>query len=246
MSRNTESGVALYTRKILIQSKCDQLLPKWLRFVKGVVDSEDIPLNLSRELLQNNVLIRKLQTVLKNRFLRFLQEGARKKPEDYLAFYEGYSLFLKEGVLVTENQNEKEKIATLLRFETSILSGSSQKISLAQYVQQMPPDQKEIFYLAAPNRQLAENSPYFEAMQSNNVEVLFCYEPYDEVVLIQLGSFMGKSIVSAEKEMRDDKKGDNQADLGADSLLRTQIDEMIPWMQTILQGKATNIKVSLK
>lgn len=109
LSRDTDVGVALYTRKILIQSKTDQLLPKWLRFVKGVVDSEDIPLNLSRELLQNSSLIRKLRNVLTNRVLRYLHERSTKEPEEFESFYRDYGLFLKEGIVTSEQHNEKVK-----------------------------------------------------------------------------------------------------------------------------------------
>lgn len=107
LSRDTSVGVALYTRKILIQSKTDQLLPKWLRFVKGVVDSEDIPLNLSRELLQNSSLIRKLRNVLTNRILRYLHDRSTKEPEQFEQFYREYGLFLKEGIVTSDSQTEK-------------------------------------------------------------------------------------------------------------------------------------------
>lgn len=107
LSRDTSVGVALYTRKILIQSKTDQLLPKWLRFVKGVVDSEDIPLNLSRELLQNSSLIRKLRNVLTNRILRYLHDRSTKEPEQFEQFYREYGLFLKEGIVTSDSHSEK-------------------------------------------------------------------------------------------------------------------------------------------
>uniref|UniRef100_A0A182SGG0 Heat shock protein 83 n=1 Tax=Anopheles maculatus TaxID=74869 RepID=A0A182SGG0_9DIPT len=106
MSRDADGGVALYTRKVLIQSKTENLLPKWLRFLKGVVDSEDIPLNLSRELLQNSALIRKLRTALTNRTLRFLHDRSQKEPESYDKFYKDYGLFLKEGIVTSQEQQE--------------------------------------------------------------------------------------------------------------------------------------------
>ncbi|GJQ69555.1 putative histidine kinase-like ATPases [Trypoxylus dichotomus] len=107
MSRDTTSTLALYSRKVLIKHKTDNILPKWLRFVKGVVDSEDIPLNLSRELLQNSALIRKLQNVLTRRILKFLSDEMKKKPEEYEKFYADYSLFLKEGIMMNHDQSEK-------------------------------------------------------------------------------------------------------------------------------------------
>lgn len=235
--------MALYTRKVLIKSKTDQLLPKWLRFVKGVVDSEDIPLNLSREMLQNSALITKIRNVLTNRVLRYLQERATKEPEEFAQFYEEYNIFLKEGI-VTADTSEKQELAKLLRFDTSLSpDGENSLVSLPDYVKRMPADQKDIYYIAAPSRALAQNSPYYEGLKAKNFEVLFCYDAYDELVLMQLQSFLGKNITSVEKEMRQDTSSDNLSNLGPDSLQQTQIDEIVPWIKTTLSGKVANVKV---
>lgn len=244
MSQHTEAGVALYTRKVLIQSKVDKLLPKWLRFVKGVVDSEDIPLNLSRELLQNSALIAKLRSVLTSRILRHLQECSKKEPVEYEEFYNEYNLFLKEGILTTFETKEREEIGKLLRFNSNHVENKTQKISLTEYVARMAEEQKVIYYLAAPNRELAESSPYFEGLKSKNVEVLFCYEPYDELVLSHLQSFAGKEIVSVEKEMRADTNATELNDLGPDSLLRSQINELTDWIKKQLEGKVAEVKAT--
>ena len=106
-SREGESGVALYCRKVLIQSKTENIVPKWLRFVQGVIDSEDIPLNLSRELLQDSAQIRKLRTVITNKFLRFLQDKAKKEERSFMEFYKDYGFFLKEGILTSTEQVSK-------------------------------------------------------------------------------------------------------------------------------------------
>lgn len=243
-SQTAESGVALYARKVLIQSRAEKLLPKWLRFVKGVVDSEDIPLNLSRELLQNSAIIHKLQTVLTNRVIKFLQEKSTKEPTEYMEFYNDYNLFLKEGVIVTENQKDREEVAKLLHFNTNKLSNSEQKIALIDYVKQMNDDQKEIYYLAAPNREIAETSPYFEAFKTNNIEVLFCYDPYDELLLMQLRSFMGKNIISVEKGMRNDTNTSDLSDLGPDSLRSTEINDLNDWIKSELSGKVVDVKAT--
>lgn len=107
LAREGETGVALYSRRVLIKNKTDNILPKWLRFVKGVVDSDDIPLNLSRELLQNSSLIRKLTSVLTGRILKFLQDQAKKNPENFEKFYADYGIFLKEGIITNQDQMEK-------------------------------------------------------------------------------------------------------------------------------------------
>lgn len=114
-----------------------------------------------------------------------------------------------------------------------------------QYVNTMKEDQKDIYYLAAPTRELAENSPYYEGLKKKETEVLFCYEPYDELVLLQLGMFMGKNLVSVEKEMRQDKGGDNLDNLSADSLRKSEIDDLGTWIKEKLSGKVTRVKVKM-
>ncbi|XP_077520855.1 TNF receptor associated protein 1 [Amblyomma americanum] len=196
------SGVSLYSRKVLIKPRAE-ILPKWLRFVKGVVESEDIPLNLSRELLQDSALIRKIRTVIVSRLIRHLARSAEREPESYGRFYQDYGVFLKEGILAAHEQAEKEEIAQLLRFQSS-QQPVGNTVTLTEYCSRMKEGQRDIYYLAAPSRQLAEASPYFEAVRSRDVEVLFCLEPYDELVLAQLRQFGRKSITSVEKEMRRD------------------------------------------
>jgi len=241
-SREAEAGVALYCRKVLIKSKADNLLPKWLRFVKGVVDSEDIPLNLSRELLQDSSLIRKLKQVLTNRVLRYLQERARKERKSYMDFYKDYSFFLKEGIVTSNDQYEKEEIAKLLRFECSSLP-SGETISIPEYTEKMKAGQREIFYLSAPSRQLAETSPYFESLKKDGTEVLFCYEPYDELVLMQLQQFDKKNVTSVEKEMR---AVGEEAVVTDDTLELKDQTDLTDWVKITLGQKAAKIKTTSK
>merc|ERR1712043_38197 len=204
----TGSGVALYCRKVLIKSKTENIEPKWMRFVKGAVDSEDIPLNLSRELLQDSSQIRRLKTVITNKFLRFLGDKAKKDSRSYLEFYKDYGFFLKEGIITGTEQYEKEEIAKLLMFESSS-EADGKLVSIPEYCSRMRPGQRDVYYLAAPSRQLAETSPYYEAMKKKDVEILFCYEPYDELVLMQLQQFDSKRLKSAETEMREDPKDED-------------------------------------
>ncbi|XP_044761878.1 heat shock protein 75 kDa, mitochondrial [Coccinella septempunctata] len=244
MSRETETGVALYTRKVLIKSKTNNILPKWLRFVKGVVDSEDIPLNLSRELLQNSALIRKLQTVLTGRVIKFLQEQQTKKPEEYEKFYNDYGIFIKEGIITNHDQLEKEEAAKLLLFESSQL-GDGKKCTLNDYISRTK-EEKTVFYLAAPSRALAEASPYYESLKKKQQEVLFCFEPYDELVLMQLQQFKGYKLISVEKDMRDDKEASDLTNLGEDSLKRSEINELSDWIKEKLSGKATTVNATTR
>ncbi|XP_034825688.1 heat shock protein 75 kDa, mitochondrial [Maniola hyperantus] len=245
LSRDSDVGVALYSRKILIKSKAENILPKWLRFVKGVVDSEDIPLNLSRELLQNSALIAKLRTVLTNRFLKFMVDTANKDPVGYDAFYKDYSLFFKEGIVTNQNPLEKEEIGKLLRFESSKLE-SGVKTSLADYNARQTNDQKNIYYLAAPSRELAQSSPYYESLKKRDVEVLFCYEMYDELVLLELKEFGGRSLVSVENDMQKDPADSSETIIGSDDLQQGQVNELVSFLKTNLSGKVFEVRTTQK
>ena len=210
--------------------------------MKGVVDSEDIPLNLSRELLQDSALIRKLRHVLTNRILRFLQERSVKETKSYLEFYKDYSFFLKEGIVTGTEQYEKEEISKLLRFECSSLP-AGETISIPEYVAKMKAGQRDIYYLCAPSRQLAETSPYFESLKKSETEVLFCYEAYDELVLMQLQQFDKKSLTSVEKEMR--AVGEEVVE-SEDSLKLTEQTDLTDWIKVTLGQKAAKVKTTSK
>ncbi|XP_041973532.1 heat shock protein 75 kDa, mitochondrial [Aricia agestis] len=245
LSRDSDVGVALYSRKILIKSKAENILPKWLRFVKGVVDSEDIPLNLSRELLQNSALIAKLRYVLTNRFLKFMVEMASKDPVGYDAFYKDYSLFLKEGIVTGQSPLEKEEIAKLLRFESSKLD-TGVKTSLAEYSSRQTNEQKSIYYLAAPSRELAQSSPYYESLKKKDVEVLFCYEMYDELVLLELKEFGGRALVSVENDMQKGPADNTESLIGSDDLQTSQVNDLISYLKTNLSGKVFDVRTTQK
>jgi TNF receptor-associated protein 1 len=192
----TDPGVNLYCRKILIKDRMPDLFPEWLRFLKGVVDSEDLPLNISRESMQDSALLEKINRVLTGRFLKFLDETAEKDAPLYETFYREYARFLKEGVAT--DFGHREALAKLLRYESSIVE-KGKLTSLAEYVNRMPSDQKEIYYLLAPSREAAESSPYFEVFQSRGFEVLFLQDPIDEFVMEHLHESGGKSIRAAEQ-----------------------------------------------
>lgn len=188
--------------------------------------------------------------MLTSRVLKFLLDRANKETEQYDKFYKDYGLFLKEGIVTSNEQGEKEDIAKLLRFESSKMP-ENEKISLNDYVKKLKEGQKDIYYLAAPSRTLAETSPYYESLKKNDFEVLFCYEPYDELVLMQLLQFNGHNLVSVEKEMRRNNAGeDSEKDfldnLGADSLSKNDIDDLIKFIKTKLSGKVFNVKTTSK
>ena len=171
--------------------------------------------------------MRKLKHVLTNRILRFLQDKSNKQRKSYMEFYKDYSFFLKEGIVTGTDQYEKEEISKLLRFECSSLP-AGETISIPEYAAKMQAGQRDIYFLCAPSRQLAETSPYFESMKKAGTEVLFCYEAYDELVLMQLQQFDKKSLTSVEKEMR--AKGEEVVE-SEDSLKLTEQTDLSDWVK---------------
>ena len=191
-----ESEVNLYCRKILIQPKAKGLFPEWLRFLKGVVDSEDLPLNISRETMQDSALLRKLNDVLTKRVIKWLEEESKADAEKYDKFFAEHGHCLKEGA--ANDWQHREGLSKLLRFESSFTE-KGKTTSLPDYVGRMPEEQKEIYYLTAPNREAAEASPYYEVFREKKYEVLFLYAPHDEFVMDHLREFDKKRLVAAEK-----------------------------------------------
>lgn len=246
VSREMGSSVSLYSRKVLIQTKAADILPKWLRFLRGVVDSEDIPLNLSRELLQESTLIRKLRDVLQQRLIKFFVDQSRKEPEKYSKFFEDYGLFMREGIVTSSEQDVKEDIAKLLRFESSALP-EGQLTNLTEYGSRMKPGTRNIYYLCAPNRHLAEHSPYFEAMRQKNMEVLFCYEQFDELTLLHLREFDKKKLISVETDIVVDQYKEEKYDDPrpvSERLTSEESENLMAWMRNALGTRVVNIKVT--
>uniref|UniRef100_A0A8D2LQI9 Heat shock protein 75 kDa, mitochondrial n=1 Tax=Varanus komodoensis TaxID=61221 RepID=A0A8D2LQI9_VARKO len=246
VSRELGSSVALYSRKVLILTKATEILPKWLRFLKGVVDSEDIPLNLSRELLQESTLIRKLRDVLQQRLIKFFIEQSKKDPEKYAKFFEDFGLFMREGIVTIAEQEVKEEIAKLLRYESSTLP-PGQLTSLSEYASRMPAGSRNIYYLCAPNRHLAEHSPYYEAMKKKDAEVLFCYEQFDELTLLHLRQFDKKKLMSVETDIVVDhyKEEKFEEHRPAEECLSSQdAEDLLAWMRNALGSRVATIKVT--
>jgi molecular chaperone HtpG len=231
-----DSEVNLYCRKVLIQAKAKGLFPDWLRFLRGVVDSEDLPLNISRETMQDTSLMQKLNQVLTSRFLKFLDEQSEKAAADYEKFYTEYQRFLKEGVVT--DFTHQESLGKLLRFESSTRA-KGQLTSLADYVKRMPADQKEIYCLLTPNRAAAEASPYFEVFRQRKFEVLFLYDPWDEFVIEHLRTFEGKTITLAEKAELDLSQAKKE-----DALPEDAAKSLAQWIKQTLGAKVGEVRIS--
>lgn len=235
----TEPGVALYCRKILIDSHPKDLLPEWLRFLKGVIDSEDLPLNISRETMQDSALVQKLNRLITRRFLKFLEEEAGRDAEGYMAFFKEFGFFLKEGAAT--DFGHKEQLTKLLRFESS-LTEAGKLTSLADYVSRMKEGQSEIYYLIAPSRDAIEHGPYLEAFKLRNLEVLFLYEPVDEFVMNSLNEFEGKKLVSSDRQ--DLKLEDISPPADEEPLPEDEVKKLSLWLRDTLGDRVAEVSGS--
>jgi TNF receptor-associated protein 1 len=236
MSR-TEPEVHLYCRKVLIQPKAKGLFPDWLRFLKGVVDSEDLPLNISRETMQDTSLVQKLNRVLTGRFIKFLEEQSEKDAVAYDKFFGEYGRFLKEGVIT--DFNHRDALGKLLRYESSTVP-KGERTALAEYVKRMPSEQTEIYYIIAPNREAAEASPYFEVFSAKKFEVLFLYDPWDEFVMEHLHEFEKKPLRSAEKaDIKLEESEKKEGELSTDDA-----EALAKWIKETLGDRVSEVRVS--
>ena len=193
-----EHGVSLCAKRVLVQNDCRELVPEYLRFLRGLVDSEDLPLNVSRETLQDNTVIRRIRTSLVKAVFDRLDQLAKDQPEDFQTFYAQFGQMLKEGAIV--DPANRERIAKLLRFASSHSEDPEARTSLDDYIARMPEDQKRIYYLGGPDLASIRKSPNLEIFRRRGLEVLFLTEPIDEFVMNALGSYGGKPLTSIDSD----------------------------------------------
>ena len=232
-----EPSVSLYCRKVLIDAAPKDILPEWLRFLKGVVDSEDLPLNISRETMQDKALIEKLNKVITKKFLRFLDDESKSRPDAYLEFYREFGIFLKEGAAL--DYTHREQLTKLLRFESS-LTEKGKTTSLADYVSRMGAEQKEIYYLSGVTRAAIESGPYLEAFKARNLEVIYCTEAVDEYVMNNVREFDGKNLKGADHS--DVKLSDLPKPEGA--LSEADTKTLTSWLKDTLGDRVADVKAS--
>ena len=195
--RNVRRGVKLYVRRVFIMDDAEHLMPAYLRFVRGVIDSADLPLNISREILQENRQIQSIRTGAVRRVLDLLAGIAKDEPEKYTKFWDSFGRVLKEGVV--EDDRNREAIAKLLRFATTHESGDAQAVSLEDYVARMKEGQKAIYYITADGYRTARNSPHLEVFDKHGLEVLLLADPIDEWLVMHLTEFDDKPLTSVMK-----------------------------------------------
>lgn len=203
-NNDPKAHINLYVQRVFISNEFDNLLPGYLRFVKGVVDSSDLPLNVSREILQENPLLEKIRKNLVGRILKTLEQMKTKDYDKFLKFHQEFGSTLKEGL--QSDWENREKIADLLLFETTA-KPAGEKTCFADYVEKMAEGQEEIFYLAGENRAAIENAPYLEAFKAEGKEVLLMTDPIDDFVIPQLMEYKGKKLKAVNKgEIKEDKE----------------------------------------
>lgn len=195
--RNVRRGVKLYVRRVFIMDDAEHLMPAYLRFVRGVIDSADLPLNISREILQENRQIQSIRTGSVKRVLDLLGGIARDEPDKYATFWEHFGRVLKEGVV--EDDRNREQIAKLLRFASTHDAGDAQTVSLDDYVGRMKDGQKDIYYITADGYRTARNSPHLEVFDKHGLEVLLLADPIDEWLVMHLTEYDGTPLTSVMK-----------------------------------------------
>ena len=234
-SAEGKRGVRLFAKRVFILEDCEDVLPTWLRFVRGVVDSDDLPLNVSRELLQDSAVVRTIRKQVIKKTLDRLDEMASGAPADYAAFWANFGVVLKEGIAI--DGEHRDKLAELSRFAST---QGEEPTSLADYLKRMPEGQPAIYYAIGAARRALEGSPYLESLKKRGFEVLLLTDPVDEWTVDALSTYQGKPLVSA---MRADLKLDGESKPD-DKRSNGDLQALCDRIQTFLKERVGEVRVS--
>lgn len=238
--REQTSGLRLYVQRVFIMDEADKLMPRYLRFVRGVVDSADLPLNVSREILQSNKVLDAIRSGSVKKVLGMLKGLAEDEPEKYSEFWGQFGQVLKEGP--GEDFGNKDDIAKLLRFASTLSDTEDQSVSLEQYVERMKEDQDKIYYITADSFAAAKGSPHLELLRKKEIEVLLLFDRVDEWLMSHMNEFDGKSFVSAAKG--DLGLEDSEEDKKALEDSAKEAEGLVERIKKILDEKVEEVKVS--
>lgn len=242
LSPETQHGVRLYVRRVFIMDNCEELLPRWLRFVRGVIDSDDLPLNVSRELLQDSAIVRTIKKQVIRRVLDLLGELAEQRNDEYLDFFRKFGGVLKEGLHF--DPSHKDKLGKLVRYESSKGDGL---VSLDQYLARMPEGQGQIFYAIGPTKSLLEHSPQLEGLKQRGYEVLFMTDGVDQWAVEGLGEYQDKKLVNAmEADLKLDADAEPKKDGEAEAKKQEDSDlaPLLGRCKEILSEHVSEVRIS--
>jgi molecular chaperone HtpG len=239
--REQKGGIQLYVKRVFIMDKAAELLPPWLRFMRGLVDTADLPLNVSRELLQNNRTVEKIKSALVKRSLDLLEDLAANKPEEYAEFWKTFGVVLKEGII--DDPSQKERIAKLLRFHSTAAAGDVPEVTLEQYVSRMKTDQKAVYFLTADTLAAARNSPHLEGFRALGLEVLLLIDRIDEWVAGHMHEFEGKTLANVASSAADVASAIETPEKAA---AETTFKDTTERLGKILSGKIASAQVSAR
>lgn len=240
--REAPRGLKLYVQRVFIMDQADQFLPLYLRFIKGVVDSSDLSLNVSREILQKDPVIDSMKSALTKRVLDMLDKLSKDKPDDYQRFWETFGQVLKEGP--AEDFSNREKIAGLLRFASTHESASTQNVSLVEYVARLKEGQNKIYYLTGESYQQVRNSPHLEVFRKKGIEVLLLTDCIDELMMRYLSEFDGKSFVDVARGDLDLGALDSEEDKKAQEEIAKAKESLLERLKSALSERVSEVRVS--
>jgi molecular chaperone HtpG len=241
-NREAPRGLKLYIQRTFIMDDAEQFLPLYLRFVKGVVDSNDLPLNVSREILQKSAAVDSMRGALTKRVLDILEGLAKDKPEDYQAFWDTFGQVMKEGL--AEDFAHKEKVAGLLRFSSTHTDKPAQGHSLADYIARMREGQKAIYYVVADNFLTARNSPYLEVLRQKGIEALLLHERIDEWMIGHLGEFDGKELIDVARGDLDLGELEDSASKEAREKQAEESRDLVERVKKVLEARVQEVRVT--
>ena len=235
-----KGGVKLYAKRVFIMEGNEELLPQYLRFIKGVIDTADLSLNVSREILQGSKVVDTIKKASVKRILSELDKMSKNKPEDYATFWKEFGMVIKEGVV--EDFANKDKISNLLRFASTLTDSSDQTVSLKDYIGRMNKDQKNIYYVTADNYDAAKGSPHLEIFKQKDIEVLLLSDRVDEWLVANFGEFEELSLKSIAKGDLEDL--DSKEDKKKKEKTVKDYEKVISKAQEILDNQVKEVKVS--
>ena len=242
--RDSRHGVKLYVRRVFIMEDAKQLMPNYLRFVRGVIDSNDLPLNVSREILQGNKLVETMRAAAVKKVLGLLEDMAENDADNYAKFWAEFGRALKEGGV--EDQANRERIAKLLRFASTHKDTAAQDVTLADYVARMKPGQDKIYYITAETFAAAQHSPHIELLRKTGVEVLLMHDRVDEWLVSHFTEFDGKPLHSAAKGELDLGQVEGASDTEQQKKSADEHQGLIERIKTVLGDKVQDVRVSAR